>query len=144
MRFEGTITHEGRFWLAEIPLLDALTQGRTRKEALEMVPDWLETMINRPGFTAEVHPRGKAEFEVSGSDAAAMTALDIKDASAFDEGTLRTAVLAAIAANTKAVAEFKAGKTAAANSLIGNVMKSNKGAPNDVVRRLLMEELAKA
>jgi hypothetical protein len=30
MRFEGTVVRDGRFWLAEIPLLNALTQGRTR------------------------------------------------------------------------------------------------------------------
>jgi hypothetical protein len=75
MRFEGKLTRDGRFWLAEIPLLDAMTQGRTRKEALEMIADWLETMIDRPGFCASVHPRGSHEFEVSGNDAGAMTAL---------------------------------------------------------------------
>ena len=75
MRFEGKLTRDGRFWLAEIPLLDALTQGRTRREAFDMIADWLETMVNRPGFRARVHPRGKNEFEVSGSDTAAMTAL---------------------------------------------------------------------
>ena len=75
MRFEGKVTRDGRFWLAEIPLLDALTQGRTRKEAFEMIADWLETMVNRPGFRAQVHPRSGNEFEVSGDDAAAMTAL---------------------------------------------------------------------
>ena len=75
MRFEGKLTRDGRFWLAEIPLLDGLTQGRTRKEAFAMIADWLETMVDRPGFRARVHPRDKNEFEVSGSDAAAMTAL---------------------------------------------------------------------
>jgi predicted RNase H-like HicB family nuclease len=75
VRFEGNLVRDGRFWLAEIPLLDAATQGRTRTEALTMIADWLETMVNRPQFKAEVHPRGKLEFEVSGSDAAAMTAL---------------------------------------------------------------------
>ena len=75
MRFEGKLTRDGRFWLAEIPLLEALTQGRTRKEAFEMIADWLETMVNRPGFRARVHPRRGSEFEVSGSDAVAMTAL---------------------------------------------------------------------
>jgi len=75
MRFEGTVVHEGRFWLAEIPLLSAITQGRTRKEALEMIVDWLETMVNRDGFSVEAHPRNKTEFELSGSNAAAMTAL---------------------------------------------------------------------
>ena len=75
MRFEGKVSKDGRFWLAEIPLLDAMSQGRTRKEALEMIADWLETMVNRRGFRAQVHARGGAEFEVAGSDAAAMTAL---------------------------------------------------------------------
>src|SRR5437764_13290214 len=87
MRFEGNLLRDGRFWLAEIPLLDAATQGRTRAEALTMIADWLETMVNRPDFKAEVHPRGKVEFEVSGSDAAAMTALLLRrrrDASAAE------------------------------------------------------------
>ena len=75
MRFEGKVFRDGRFWLAEIPLLDASTQGRTRREALSMIGDWLETMVNRAGFHAEVHPRGADEFEVSGSDAGAMTDL---------------------------------------------------------------------
>ncbi len=62
----------------------------------------------------------------------------------FDEAGLRAAVVAAIAANPKGLAEYKAGKTTAINSFIGAVMKTNKGAPNAVVRRLLEEELAKA
>jgi predicted RNase H-like HicB family nuclease len=41
-----------------------MTQGRTRKEALEMIGDWLETMINQEGFCAEVQERGPREFEV--------------------------------------------------------------------------------
>jgi Helix-turn-helix len=75
MRFEGNVTRDGRFWLAEIPLLDAMTQGRTRKEALEMIADWLETMVHRRGFRARVYARRRGEFEVAGNDAAAMTAL---------------------------------------------------------------------
>jgi predicted RNase H-like HicB family nuclease len=75
MRFEGKLTRDGRFWLAEIALLDALTQGRTRDEALEMIGDWLETMINREGFRAEARILRKNEFEVVGSDPAAMIAL---------------------------------------------------------------------
>jgi len=71
MRLEGKLTRDGRFWLAEIPLLDAMTQGRTRKEALEMIGDWLETMINHPGFSATVHLRGDREFELSGNDGGA-------------------------------------------------------------------------
>lgn len=75
MRFEGRIVRDGKFWLAEIPLLEAMTEGRTRKEALEMICDWVETMVNRDGFAAEAHPLAGGAFELSGSDAGAMTAL---------------------------------------------------------------------
>jgi hypothetical protein len=75
VRFEGKLVRDGRFWLAEIPLLEAMTQGKTRAEALSMIGDWLETMVNRKGFRARVFPTSKNTFEVGGSDAAAMTAL---------------------------------------------------------------------
>jgi aspartyl-tRNA(Asn)/glutamyl-tRNA(Gln) amidotransferase subunit B len=62
----------------------------------------------------------------------------------FDESALRAAAIAAIAANPKAVADFKGGKDSAKMAIVGHVMKNNKGAPNDVVRKLVDEELAKA
>ncbi len=61
----------------------------------------------------------------------------------FDEGTLRAKVVEAIAVNPKAVADVKKGKDAAKMSIVGAVMKANKGVPNDLVRRLVDEELAK-
>lgn len=70
----------------------------------------------------------------------AITTVGIKT---IDESALRTAAQAAIASNAKAVADFKSGKESAKMALVGHVMKNNKGAPNDVVRRLVDEELAK-
>ncbi|MFA5904397.1 MAG: helix-turn-helix transcriptional regulator [Desulfobacula sp.] len=43
MRFSGTIYKDGKFWLAEIPILDLMTQGRTKKEAYEMIADRMGT-----------------------------------------------------------------------------------------------------
>ncbi|MEO2090289.1 MAG: Asp-tRNA(Asn)/Glu-tRNA(Gln) amidotransferase GatCAB subunit B, partial [Gemmataceae bacterium] len=71
----------------------------------------------------------------------AKTAAGIKEA---DAGALRAAVIDAIGKNPKAVADFRAGKEAAKMAIVGAVMKANKGAPNDVVRKLVDEELAKA
>ena len=39
MELEGTVWKEGKFWFAEVPSLDLLTQGKTRKNALEMALD---------------------------------------------------------------------------------------------------------
>jgi len=68
MRFSGRIYKDGKFWLAEIPILDAMTQGHTRKEALEMVVDMVETMANERGFRVEVHLGSDGEFEGGSSD----------------------------------------------------------------------------
>ena len=42
MRFQGKVYKDGKFWLAEIPMLDAMTQGYTKKEACVMVKDLIE------------------------------------------------------------------------------------------------------
>jgi len=68
MRFYGHVYKEGKFWLAEVPMLDAMTQGHTRKEALAMVADLLETLVNRPGFSVQVHPGKHGAFEVSAAE----------------------------------------------------------------------------
>jgi hypothetical protein len=68
MRFHGKVYQDGNFWLAEVPILHAMTQGRTCTEALAMVKDLLETLVNRPGFIIEVHPGQHGGFEVSASD----------------------------------------------------------------------------
>jgi len=68
MRFYGRVYKDGKFWLAEVPILDAMTQGHTRKEAYAMVEDLLETLVNRPGFSVTVHPGKHGDFEVSATD----------------------------------------------------------------------------
>jgi predicted RNase H-like HicB family nuclease len=65
MRLHGKVYKDGKFWLAEVPILNAMTQGHTRTEALSMVKDLLETLVNHPGFAVEVHPGEHGEFEVS-------------------------------------------------------------------------------
>ncbi len=45
MELEGKIWKSKKFWLVEVPSLDAMTQGRTRAEALEMVKDLIKEML---------------------------------------------------------------------------------------------------
>ena len=75
MRLYGRVYKDGKFWLAEVPLLDAMTQGRTRKEALTMVADLLETLANRPDFSVQVHPGTHEAFEVSAADTRGLMSL---------------------------------------------------------------------
>jgi len=75
MRFSGRVWKDGSRWLAEVPLFEAMTQGRSRREALEMIEDWFVSMVNRPGFAVEAMPTGQDEFEVTSNDLKSMISL---------------------------------------------------------------------
>ena len=75
MRFSGRVWKDGSHWLAEVPLFEAMTQGRSRREALEMIEDWFVSMVNRPGFAVEALPTGQDEFEVTSNDLKSMISL---------------------------------------------------------------------
>lgn len=75
MRFAGRIYKDGKDWLAEIPILDLMTQGHSKKEALTMTADMIESLVNLAGFQVHTHaPRGET-FEVSASADAPLVAL---------------------------------------------------------------------
>ena len=75
MKYAGRIYKDGKFWLAEIPILDAMTQGRTRGEALKMAGDLVRTMANDDRVDVCVSPRGRDSFTVGLSDARVAIAL---------------------------------------------------------------------
>ena len=75
MRFFGKIYEDGNSWLAEVPVLDTMTQGRTRAEALDMAGDLLETLADRTGFSVTVHPGPEDDFEVSSKDTRGLVSL---------------------------------------------------------------------
>jgi aspartyl-tRNA(Asn)/glutamyl-tRNA(Gln) amidotransferase subunit B len=62
-----------------------------------------------------------------------------------DEGQLLEIVRRAVAANPKAVADYKKGKVKAADAIKGAVMRETKGmAKTELVQQLLMQELQKS
>ena len=80
MRFRGRVFRSGKSWAIEIPMLDITTQGRTKNEAYEMIADAVESLVNRKGFKVRVFRSRGGEFEVSGSDQGAMSALLLRRA----------------------------------------------------------------
>jgi len=74
MRFAGRVFKEGRYWAIEVPLLGIVTQGRTKKEAFEMVADAIETLVNKSGFRIDVFTGKGDYFEIGSSDQGALIA----------------------------------------------------------------------
>ncbi|MBK9519211.1 MAG: helix-turn-helix transcriptional regulator [Anaeromyxobacter sp.] len=59
-------------------MLDALTQGRSRAEALRMLADLIETMAGKAGFEVEVFHGEGADLEVGTPDTAALVAVMLR------------------------------------------------------------------
>jgi hypothetical protein len=75
MRFIGRVFKVGRYWAIEVPILGVVTQGRTRKEAFEMIADAIEALVSKKGFRVEVFPGEGEYFEIGSPNVAALTAL---------------------------------------------------------------------
>ena len=75
MRFEGRVQKQGRFWLVEIPAFDAVTQGRTKREAFAMAEDLIETMAAEKGFRVKAFPSRGETFEIEANRIGTLLAL---------------------------------------------------------------------
>jgi len=73
MPFEGRIWRDGERWLVEVPDLGAMTQGRTREDAYEMIKDLVET--NEPEFDISIHSCSEDRFEIGANDEKTLVAL---------------------------------------------------------------------
>ena len=62
MRLPVRIWKDGKFWIVEAACLDATTQGRSRKEALAMLEDWVRSSLDSKDYVVNVE-------HVSGNDA---------------------------------------------------------------------------
>jgi len=78
MRLTGRIWKDGKFWLAEVPMLDAMTQGRSRSEALRMVSDLVATMADRRGVHVTVFPGERGAFEIGTDNVGALVAVILR------------------------------------------------------------------
>lgn len=75
---EGKIWKDDKFWLAEIPALDYLTQGRTRVEALKMAKDIVITGVEKKGFDVLVVKGKNGAFTLMCNDTNAILAHMLK------------------------------------------------------------------
>ena len=75
MRVEGRIRRDGKWWAVEVPLLNLFTQGRTRKEAFEMVVDAARLLADDDSLEIDLFPTGGDSFELGSDDKAAFYGL---------------------------------------------------------------------
>lgn len=63
MKLQGRAKEvEGGWWYVEVPALDLSTQGKNFDDALVMIADAVESLVDNEGFKAETTPTGGHEF----------------------------------------------------------------------------------
>lgn len=63
MELEGKVWKEGKFWLAEVPSLNVMTQGKSRKDAIFMIEDAIGGLI-----CCYFKDKASEEFEIQIND----------------------------------------------------------------------------
>ena len=111
MRFPGHITKDAKYWLVEIPAFDAITQGRTKREAFAMAEDLVETMAGVKGFRATVYPTGGTSFEIGANRVGVLLALLLRRQRERRGLTLAQAAQRLGQRSKNAYARYEQGKT---------------------------------
>lgn len=78
MFINGYVYKDGKEWLIEVPALDLMTQGHTKKEAYEMLCDAINSLVDRKNLKTKVSPISNGEFVLGANDDVAMVALILK------------------------------------------------------------------
>lgn len=83
MEIEGKIWKDGKFWLVEVPALDAMTQGKTRAEALMMIEDLVFEMTRNyfkttKNFVTSVIGYKKGTLKITATDKKILSKLSLK------------------------------------------------------------------
>lgn len=118
MEMEGKIWKDGKFWLVEVPAIDAMTQGKTRKEVLVMIEDlvfemarsYFEDEIGKD-FSITVTDYKKNVIGVTASDNRLFLALSLRRQREKSGSTVREASKRLGSKSPNAYAQYEKGKT---------------------------------
>ena len=124
MRFSGRIYKDGKFWLAEIPILDLMTQGRTKKEAYEMVADMLETMANKESFKINVYKKNKDIFEVGSLESKPLVSLLLQRKRELSGLSLSQVANRLGMSSSNAYARYEQGKSVPSIEKLNNLLRA--------------------
>ena len=78
MVLEGKIVRDGRYWLVEVTALDVMTQGVSYKDALKMIREAVDLLVDKKGFDLVVHSFDRESFYIESDDEEALLALMLK------------------------------------------------------------------
>ena len=117
MELEGKVWKNKKHWLIEIPIIDVMTQGDSKEEALEMIKDAIQELI-RSYFAAEINKNfcitvndyKKGVIGVTSTDNKLLLALSLRRQREKSGSTIREAAKRLGARSSNAYAQYEKGK----------------------------------
>jgi len=117
MELEGKVWKDKNFWLIEVPSLGLMTQGKTRKEAIEMLQDAIKETIRSyftslpRGFKTKVNDYGNKGVGIKTSDPKLLLALSLIRQREESGSTVREAAMRLGSKSPNSYAQYERGKT---------------------------------
>ncbi len=114
MRLEGRIARSrgSKYWLAEVRDLDLMTQGKSRKDAVVMLADAVESLVDGSGFRAEVFVGKDGECTIGSNDDAKLIALMLRRLRAREGLSVRAVAERLGSKSPNAYAQYETGRVA--------------------------------
>ena len=138
MRLEGRCVKDGRGWLAEIPMLDAMTQARTRRGVFEMTADLVRTLAGTEDLEVIVHGSRDGSLEVEVPDDAALIALLLRRRRQAAGLTLAGAAERLGQTSRNAFARYEQGKAVPSVTRLAELLRALDSRSDFVIRESRM------
>ncbi len=126
MRFEGRVWKDkgSRYWLAEVPLLDLMTQGTSKSNACRMVVDAVEALANKKKFKADVRPLAGEFFTIGANHGTFLIALMLKRQREAHRLTLQEVARRLGQKSANAYARYEQGKSVPTVAKLNELMRA--------------------
>ena len=117
MELEGKLWKSGKFWLIEVPAIEVMTQGHSRKEALKMIADAIEGLIScyfpddAKDFKVYVQEYNNGIIGVSTSNNSLMLAFSLRRQRELSKSTVREVSERLGSNSPNAYARYEKGRT---------------------------------
>ena len=128
MRFEGKLVKpdgvKNKFWHVEVAILGIYTQGKTKKDAYDMIKDAIELAIDQPGFHVRVYPGDEDTFTVEANDRRAFVAFMLKQQRTSHGLTLKQVAKRLKIESVNAYARYEQGKAVPSHLKLDDLLQA--------------------
>jgi len=142
MRFAGRVVKAGKWWAIEVPDLGAFSQGKSKKEAYAMIRDAIEVMIDKRGFSIEIHPGKGSYFEVGSTEDAALVAFFLKQQRGLSGKTLEQVVQNLGQTSVNAYARYEQGASVPTIDKLTDLLRALEPDSDFVLRKSALRKVS--